>query len=47
MFQIAEKSEVVIYQKLDDGTVGQTIDISGIEDKGRYYVQMDTCIFKI
>jgi hypothetical protein len=47
VFQIAENSEVDIYQKLDDGTVGQIIDISGIEDKGRYYVQTDTGIFKI
>jgi hypothetical protein len=46
-FKIAEKSEIDFYQKLDDGTLGQIIDISGIEDKGRYYVQTDTGIFKI
>jgi hypothetical protein len=40
-FQIAEKSEIDIYQKLDDGTLGQIIDISGIEDKGRYYVKTE------
>lgn len=47
VFQIAEKSAINIYKKLDDGTVGQIIDISGIEEKGRYYVQTDTGIFKI
>jgi hypothetical protein len=47
VFQIAEKSEVDIYQKLDDRTLGQIIDISGIEEKGRYYVQSETGIFKI
>jgi hypothetical protein len=47
VFQIAEKSAVNIYKKLDDGTLSQVIDISGIEEKGRYYVQTDTGIFKI
>ena len=47
VFQIAEKSEVVIYQKLDDRRLGQIIDISGIEEKGQYYIQTDTGIFKI
>jgi len=42
VFQIAEKSEVDIYQKLDDRTLGQIIDISGIEEKGRYIIQTDT-----
>ena len=44
VFQIEENPKVGIYQKLDDGTLGQIIDISGIDDKGRYFVQTDTGI---
>ncbi|KAJ2998572.1 hypothetical protein HDV02_004387 [Globomyces sp. JEL0801] len=42
VFQIAENSVVNIYEKLDDGTQCQIIDISGIEEKGRYYLQTDS-----
>jgi hypothetical protein len=41
VFGIAEQTAVNIYKKLEDGTHSQIIDISGIEDKGRYYVQTD------
>ncbi|KAI8897039.1 hypothetical protein BC833DRAFT_566106, partial [Globomyces pollinis-pini] len=41
VFEIAEHSTVTIYAKLDDGTLGQIIDVSGIEANARYYVQTD------
>jgi hypothetical protein len=47
VFLISENAEVEIYKKLDDGTLGQIIDIPGIEDKGRYYVLTDTGIYLI
>ena len=47
VFQIAENSVINLYRKLDDGTLCQIIDISGIEEKVRYYVQTDTGIFCI
>ena len=34
LFQIVESSVVTIYKKFEDGTLGQIIDTSGIEEKG-------------
>lgn len=46
VFQIAENSVVNFYTKLNDGTLCQIIDISGIEAKERYYVLTDADILK-
>ena len=46
VFEITEQSAVNIYKKLDDGTLSQIIDISGIEAKERYYVKTDADALK-
>jgi hypothetical protein len=46
VFEITENTMVQIYKKLDDGTLSQILDISGIEEKQRYYVQTDADALK-
>ncbi|KAJ3251979.1 hypothetical protein HK103_001892 [Boothiomyces macroporosus] len=39
IFEIPQNVFVMIYQKLDDGTLGEILDTSGFEAKCRYFVQ--------